>query len=466
MSRSRAPPEPPSADARRGAIRAVFRAALEGADAYRAVRRGLRLDEEILRVGNRFVPIDRFGEIAFVALGNAAGSMALAAQGMLGERLTQGYLASPLPAPTALQFRHAELPDAWPGSPAAEAARVEAEELIRGLSPRDLLLLLLSPGALSVAAGPPAGLEGRAWRELLRDASAAGLDASSIARIARRYGTGGTAGAWGRLAREATVATLLVSDGTDPVLLGGGPTLPYRPEEDRLLREALETHPSVRESLVHLPSPERSGTIGPRGVHRPVVVASPADAIEPAGNLLAGQEWVSRLISLHLTGDVEAVAEAFDARLAALSGDAPMDAPLPREEPESRASAPASAEASSARPGNGTVQLPPEAIGLAAFAGATLAPIEGGDDTEALRAFLSAAERRLARRNVELAILRTAGDAPHRTGPSGQFLTVRGEETGEIRSMPVRAGVTDVGCVLLGLVPRSPTTGRGAARRR
>ncbi|HKS59713.1 MAG TPA: hypothetical protein VJS68_02925, partial [Thermoplasmata archaeon] len=89
----------------------VCRAALDGADVYRAVRRALRVSEGTIRVGNRFVRAERYREVAFVSLGTAAVSAGLAVTRMLGERLTQGFVAGPTPAPAEIPFRDLVVPD-------------------------------------------------------------------------------------------------------------------------------------------------------------------------------------------------------------------------------------------------------------------------------------------------------------------------------------------------------------------
>ncbi|HEY6238199.1 MAG TPA: hypothetical protein VIZ68_03315, partial [Thermoplasmata archaeon] len=77
--------------------RLCLRAAVTGADAYRLTRAAVRRDEGTLRIGNRFVATRRYREVAFVALGRAAISQALAVNEGLGELLTQGYVACPDP---------------------------------------------------------------------------------------------------------------------------------------------------------------------------------------------------------------------------------------------------------------------------------------------------------------------------------------------------------------------------------
>ncbi|MFZ0830068.1 MAG: DUF4147 domain-containing protein, partial [Thermoplasmata archaeon] len=269
----------------RSPFETAFRTAIEGADAYRAVRAGLRLHDDILRIGNRFVSVDRFREIAFVALGNAAGSMALAAQEMLGERLTQGLTAGAVAPPDSLQFHYLAVPDPWPGSSPSFSALASTLELARDLQAEDLLLLLLSPGALSVTAGPPTGWEGSAWRQLLQNvtARAGPLDAVRVARV---LGTGAVGGRLGALVREPTVVTLVLDRGEGAEWVGGGPTVSLRLQEASAVRTLMSGT-----SAVDLPrdSPPLLG----RNVHRPVVVTGPIDAVEAAGNQLAGQGWIS-----------------------------------------------------------------------------------------------------------------------------------------------------------------------------
>ncbi len=259
----------------RSPFETAFRTAIEGADAYRAVRAGLRLHDDILRIGNRFVSVDRFREIAFVALGNAAGSMALAAQEMLGERLTQGLTAGAVAPPDSLQFHYLAVPDPWPGSSPSFSALASTLELARDLQAEDLLLLLLSPGALSVTAGPPTGWEGSAWRQLLQNvtARAGPLDAVRVARV---LGTGAVGGRLGALVREPTVVTLVLDRGEGAEWVGGGPTVSLRLQEASAVRTLMSGT-----SAVDLPrdSPPLLG----RNVHRPVVVTGPIDAVEAAG---------------------------------------------------------------------------------------------------------------------------------------------------------------------------------------
>jgi glycerate-2-kinase len=429
----------------RSPFETAFRAGIEGADAYRAVRAGLRLHDDILRIGNRFVPVDRFREIAFVALGNAAGAMAHAAQQMLGDRLTQGFVASAVPAPESLQFQSLMVPDPWPGSPASTAALASVLELTSDLHAEDLLLVLLSPGAFSVTAGPPTGWDPGAWRELLQRVVARSGPIDAV-RVARVLGTGAVGGRLGATVREPTVVTLVVDRGEGAEWIGGGPTVPLRPEEVASVR-SLAPEFAGSEALA-VPGPAAG-----RNVHRPVVVTGPADAVEAAGNLLAGHGWISRLVSLHLPGSPEEVASRFVEGIETIRRE--------------QVSEPLSSAAGSTPPvvpvdwgqegPTATPRARPESRGLAVFAGASFGTIEGGERVDDIRAFLRAASGRSTRREAYLGALRTAGEISGRGGDAGSWFGRRAGSdpaTGPVvEAFSVRAGFTDVGTMLLAFVP-------------
>lgn len=431
----------------RSPFETAFRTAIEGADAYRAVRAGLRLHDDILRIGNRFVSVDRFREIAFIALGNAGGAMALAAQEMLGERLTQGLTAGAVPPPDALQFQSVSVPDAWPGSPQSATALASVMELAGGLHTEDLLLLLLSPGALSVTAGPPTGWDPGQWRDLLQQVTARSGPVDAV-RVARVLGTGAVGGRLGGAVKEPLVVTLVIDRGEGPEWVGGGPTIPLRPEEPAVARNLV---PGTAASS----SRREPTTLVGKNVHRPVVVTGPADAVEAAGNLLAGQGWISRMVSLHLSGSPDEVASQFVEGAEVIRRDQVA-------EPRRRASGAAEVESGTALPSipvpsTATPSARPESRGVAVFASATFNTIEGGEGAAEVRAFLQAASRQSSRRETYVGALRTAGEIAGRGGGAGSWLGRRvGTDPSTalaLETFSVRAGFTDVGTMLVGFVP-------------
>ena len=113
--------------------RRAVQAAVTAADAYRSLRAALGREDGVLRVGNRFVPDRRYRQVAFVAVGSAANSMALAALHAIGDRLTQGYVAGPEPVADEIPFRGEIVPPGLPGFPGAEGIVRAAEEMHRQL---------------------------------------------------------------------------------------------------------------------------------------------------------------------------------------------------------------------------------------------------------------------------------------------------------------------------------------------
>jgi len=431
----------------RSPFETAFRTAIEGADAYRAVRAGLRLHDDILRIGNRFVSVDRFREIAFVALGNAAGSMALAAQEMLGERLTQGLTAGAVAPPDSLQFQYLAVPDPWPGSSPSFSALASTLELAGDLHAEDLLLLLLSPGAFSVTAGPPTGWEGSAWRQLLQNVTTRSGPLDAV-RVARVLGTGAIGGRLGAVVRDPLVVTLVIDRGEGAEWVGGGPTVPLRPEEISTVRTLMSGTSSVD-------VPRDSPALPGRNVHRPVVVTGPIDAVEASGNQLAGQGWISRMISLHLQGPPDEVASRFVEGMETIRREQvaePRRSLTGEKELEGGTALPSIPVPSTATP-----SARPESRGLAVFAGATFDTVEGGEGGTDVRTFLRAAARQSIRREAYVGALRTAGGIPTRGEGAGAWL---GRRVGTdpaveptIETFSVRAGFTDVGTMLVGFVP-------------
>jgi glycerate-2-kinase len=416
----------------------AFRAAVTSADAYRSVRLALRREAGTLRVGNRFVTDARYREVAFLAFGNAANSMALAALHAIGDRLTQGFLGGPEPVVAEIPFRGTRVAPGWGGAPEAGSIVAAATELASGLSEQDLLLVLLSGGATRSLLEPPKGLTAEEFGNFLHEAHQRGATGGEVGLLARVLGQGAVGGRLAEAVPRADVATFIVDRGDGPGRLGGGPMHPLGPNERedcralvaRLgLSEALP--PSVRDALgagagAPLALPER--------VARPVVVASPADALRSAADAVFEKGWTSRLAFLSLTGPPAAAADRFLARADELF----------------------SAEG---------LSLESRTKGVGAFAMTTLGLPEGVDEGPALGEFLTRAQADLRRREMSVGLFRTAGAIGSVQYPAGAVVgaptdrgaTVRPDRA---RVVAMRRGITDVGLLAVALVPAPESKGR------
>jgi hypothetical protein len=470
----------------------AFRAAVTAADAYHAVRLAVRREAGTLRIGNRFVPDGRYREVAFLAFGNAANSMALGALHAIGSRLTQGFLAGPDPILPEVPFRGVNIAPGWPGDPAAASVVRAAKELATGLTEQDLLLVLLSPGALRVLAEPPEGMSPGEFAEFLERAHTQGATGREVGLLARVLGTGGVGGRLAAAVPSAEVATLIVDRGDGAAVLGGGPMRPVS-EAERVEVRSVLARLGIGSELPPAPQPILGSDAGvlPRSPGaRPVVVASPADALRAASDAVFDKGWTVRLAFLDIRDGPETAAERF----------------LDRSEELYQAE---------------TLTPQSRTKGIATFAMATLGLPEGVDEGPALGQFLSRARELLRRREMSVGLFRTGGEiraargvpelletyrpkdqeavdqlrergdlipAEHRgltlylarspgapplsTAPSGRAEptfppgavvgaptdTERKVAPNRGRAVRMRGGITDVGCLAVALYPRPEAT--------
>ncbi|MCI4369163.1 MAG: DUF4147 domain-containing protein [Thermoplasmata archaeon] len=405
---------------------AAYRGAVTAADAYRSVRAAVRVDGEVLRIGNRFVSRRQYKEVAFLSVGNAAVSQALAVSHALGEAVTQGFVAGPDPLPEEVPFKSAIVPRGWPGSVAGTKAAHEALELAEGLGERDLFLVLLSPGALAALAIAPGGMDSGEWVRPLRETLHAGASSAEVALLARLTGAGCVAGRLAAAARAADTVTLVVERGEGGHLIGGGPTCYPSAAERQAGRGVLERtgqwsalSPALRRAVLEGEA-LRAETPGAARPNRPVVVAGPPDALRGAADAVEEKRWLPRLLALHLSGNPADAARRLLDRFDEV----------------------ASAE--------GTI--PSDRKGMVGFAATTLEVLEGDDERDAMRSFLTEATNGLRHRDASVALLRTCG-AGKGDAPAGA-IAGPGSPTGAARSLGMRSGVTDVGMLALLLRPK------------
>lgn len=408
----------------------IYRSAVTGADAYQATRTAVRRTGETLRLGNRFVRFSRYREIAFLALGGAAISQALAVSAALGDSLTQGFVVAPDPLPPEVPFRHRQTPTGLPGD---ATTCHEAFELVQGLGEKDLLLLLLSAGSLGYLATAPDGVPTDEWVGWLGRLAAAGATGRELGRIARVTG-GGAVGGRLAAASRADVVALVVDRGDGADLIGGGPTLPVTRSERVAARAVIGRLPGLAPASAALRrtlDPATDPVDGRPGAGvRPVAVTAPADALREIGDAVAQKRWRPILAELNLDAPPEAAADRLLARAEEVRAGAAA-------EPTDRA-----------RPSHGVI----------AFAATTLSTLEGVDDRPAMVRFLRRVAERLPRRDATVGILRTVGAADGADAPGGVVGASRGAvgRTGPpIRPLRMRPGITDVGEIAAVVLPAS-----------
>lgn len=290
-------------DRKRQALLAAYAAAVSSVDGQRVTENWLRQH-----------PVE--GPVAVIALGKAAGAMALGAQRMLGERLSRGLVVTkPEHAdrraldPQRIKICEGAHPLPDGTSLAAGQALLEfIAELPAGLP----VLVLISGGASALVEVLRAGvtLEGlaRANDWLLAN----GLPIAGINAVRRRLSRlkgGGLAAMLG----ERAVTGLLISDveGDDPAVIGSGPlNVPAGTQLPEGLPDWL---------LEMLPAGQDETAPTPADV-QVVLVATLDDALDAAEAELVSRGLRVHRHTPHLDGDILEVAGLVRDALASASG--------------------------------------------------------------------------------------------------------------------------------------------------
>ncbi|WP_149536921.1 glycerate kinase type-2 family protein [Siccirubricoccus phaeus] len=202
----------------RAALRRLFQAGLAAADPLVALPPHLPAPPQ-------------GGRTLVIGLGKAAAKMALAVErAWAGVPLT-GLALCPhgadLPEPPpgrriAIRFGAHPVPDE-----AGAAAAAEMLALVRGLSPQDLVLFLVSGGGSSLSTLPAPGLTLEDLKAVNRELLRSGAPITEMNCI-RKHLSAFSGGRLAAAAHPARVVTLAISDvpGDDPAVIASGPTVP------------------------------------------------------------------------------------------------------------------------------------------------------------------------------------------------------------------------------------------------
>jgi glycerate 2-kinase len=204
----------------------IFRAGLEAADPYEAIKRILRLSGQELLVGEHSYCLDDFKRIVVVGAGKGSAPMAQAVEEILGGRLEGGVLVvkygytAPLKKVKLIEGGH-PIPD--------EAGQHGAEELLKivnGLGEDDLVLCLISGGGSALLPAPVEGVglsEKQETTKILLESGASINEINAVRKHLSRIKGGWLA----KAVAPATMITLILSDviGDDLDVIASGPTV-------------------------------------------------------------------------------------------------------------------------------------------------------------------------------------------------------------------------------------------------
>lgn len=196
---------------------------------------------------------------------------------------------------------------------AGQQAAQRIMQLVQGLTPRDLVLCLISGGGSALLTAPAAGLRFSAKQEINRALLKSGATIAEI-NCVRKHLSAIKGGRLALLCAPARVETLLISDipGDDPSLIASGPTLP----DASTCAEALAT---IDKYHIEVPLATRAQLItgaaetpkpgDPRFVgHRSVVIANAQMALDAAAERALAHGYDVRVMSDRIEGEARDVA--------------------------------------------------------------------------------------------------------------------------------------------------------------
>ncbi|HEU4344963.1 MAG TPA: glycerate kinase [Candidatus Binatia bacterium] len=213
-------------DLRRDA-REIFAAALKAADPIDATQRHLRIEGNLLLIGERSYDLSQYDRLFIVGAGKASARMALALQELLGERLSGGIVI--VKRGYAVSVENIDIVEA--GHPIPDQAGVDATEkiiaLLRQTGERDLVLCPLSGGGSALLTSPVTGISLEAKQrttEALLQCGAAIQEINSV----RKHLSKVKGGRMAKLACPSDLIALILSDVVgDPIdAIASGPTAP------------------------------------------------------------------------------------------------------------------------------------------------------------------------------------------------------------------------------------------------
>jgi hydroxypyruvate reductase len=306
----------------------LVRAALEAVDPVAAVKKALTLDKGTLIVGDRCYALDQIDQIVVVGGGKAALPMARATEEILGPHLTRGQVITKeghLKGERPKMIRVVEA-----GHPVPDRSSIEHTakmvELISTLTPRDLVICLISGGGSSLITLPASGIELSHLEHLNQCLLAAGAPIGAINSV-RKHLSLIKGGQLAALSAPAKVVSLILSDVVRSPLdvIASGPTAP----DSTTFESALSVLRSYQ-LLDHLPRPivdhleagrsgQRTETLSPEDTRfaavQNLIIGSNEVAAEAAFSEAKRMGFNSAILSTSIEGEACEVGRVFAALL-------------------------------------------------------------------------------------------------------------------------------------------------------
>ncbi len=205
------------------------RAALTAVDPEAAIQRHVRRNGHELTVGERRYDLDAYDRVFVIGGGKASVPMAAAVADVLGERLTQGAVATK--HGHAGGWSHPRVRIIEAGHPVPDESSVRGAQAVADLAEEagagDLVVALISGGGSALLTRPAPGLTLDDLQAMTDALLRSGATINEINAV-RKHCSGIKGGHLARLVAPADLATLILSDVIgDPLdVIASGPTVP------------------------------------------------------------------------------------------------------------------------------------------------------------------------------------------------------------------------------------------------
>ncbi len=204
----------------------IFEAAVAAVHPNKLLRKHLYADDKELRIGDSKWQRNEIGKLVVIAAGKAAAAMALAAEEISSDSITEALCITKHGHALPLQkFRTIEAGHPIPDENSVNAAD-EIQHLLKDLHASDIVLVLLSGGASSLIADIPAGCSLIDIQELNKKLINSGASIQEINTVRKHISTL-KGGQLTKAVQPANVITLGLSDvvGDDPSVIASGLTV-------------------------------------------------------------------------------------------------------------------------------------------------------------------------------------------------------------------------------------------------
>jgi glycerate 2-kinase len=206
-------------------VLSIFQSAIKAVHPERLMADVLSADEQDIRIADNLLPKKEIHRFIVIAAGKAAAAMSQAAEKQLGNAITEGicitkyHHALPLQYLSTIEAAH-PVPDEN-----SLMAGVKVLQLVKDLTAKDVVLVLLSGGASALMADAPDGCslqDVQSVFDLLLKSGATIAEMNAV----RKHVSAIKGGQLARHAQPAKVFTLVLSDvvGDDAATIGSGPT--------------------------------------------------------------------------------------------------------------------------------------------------------------------------------------------------------------------------------------------------